>query len=223
MFGIDKEELKQRIDSANPEQLAQVAAIFGVQDDTREQVGTAMETMEADPRLAKYAEMYGRWSAVSKSRLDWSRVRAAMLADDGALLRKAEAIPKGPIMFGADKDGNILFANGGLEPILTGRPYFGARKAAKYIGLALFPYVEPYEKSEEELQFEAFTGEPLVRFAAKTKWASSWLESGKNDGNVGNARISAFYPGRQQSSVGNAFAKNAISSRGVRGLLRAKA
>ncbi len=146
-----------------------------------------------------------------------------MLANDGALLKQAEAIPNGPIMFGADKNGNILFANGGVEPILTGKTYSAARNAAKAIGLELFPYKEPYQKSEEELMFEAFTGEPLVRSEDKQTWRSSWLDNGENDANIGSARVSVFSPRYQVSRVSYGCANSGNVIRGVRGLLRAKA
>ncbi len=193
---------------------------------TKEKVGDIMDTVEVDPRLTKFAEMYNKWSAESKSRTDWKRVQEAMLANDGALLKQVEAIPKGPIMFGADKNGNILFSNGGLTPILPGKTYSAARKAAKDIGLDLFPYKEPYEKSEEELMFEAFTGEPLVRSEDKLTYRSSWLDNGENDANVGFARVSVFDPVNLNSDVFSVLALYEYSGyggRGVRGLLRAKA
>ncbi|MBI4127207.1 hypothetical protein HY463_00695 [Candidatus Peregrinibacteria bacterium] len=221
MLQID--QVRTAIDSATPEQLKQIAGILGIQESTREQVAKSTETVELDPRLTKFAEMYNRWSATSKRRLDWPRVQAAMLADDGALLKQVEALPNGPIMFGADKAGNILFANGGVEPILTGTTYSAAGKAAQAIGLDLFPYKEPYKKSAEELMFEAFTGEPLVRSKDRLTWRSSYLDNGENDANVGDVRISYFDSNYQRSHVSDAIANHMSGYRGVRGLLRAKA
>ncbi|MBI4127201.1 hypothetical protein HY463_00665 [Candidatus Peregrinibacteria bacterium] len=111
--------VRTAIDSASPEQLTQIAEILGIQESTREQVAKSTETAELDPRLTKFAEMYKKWSATSKRKLSWKKVQAALLANDGALLKKVEAFPNGPIMYGVDQDGNILFANGGLERILT--------------------------------------------------------------------------------------------------------
>ncbi|MEK9166936.1 MAG: hypothetical protein AAB836_01400 [Patescibacteria group bacterium] len=194
-----------------------------LQGGTKEKVGDIMDTVEVDPRLTKFAEMYNRWSPESKSRLDWKKVQEALQANGGALLKEVEAIPNGPIMFGADKNGNILFSNGGLTPILTGKTYSAARKAAKAIGLDLFPYKEPYEKSEEELMFEAFTGEPLVRSEDKQTYRSSWLDNGENDANLGVARVSYFDPDFRESSVNSGDAYRGHGYRGVRGLRRAKA
>ena len=198
--------------------------VQAVTSSTSEATKATLESVEVDPRLAKFAEMYSRWSPESKSRIDWKRIQVAMLAKKGALLKKVEAIPKGPIMFGADKNGNILFANGGVEPILTGKTFPEARKAAKAIGLDLFPCIYPYGKSEEELMYEAFTGEPLVRSEDKLTYKSSFLESGEKDANVSHAHVSHFGPTYQRSGVhldrdGNL----GYNFRGIRGLLRAKA
>lgn len=226
MSGIDKEGLKLKIDTATPAQLERIKAIFDVQEETGEQVDEVLassETMEVDPRLTKFAEMYNKWSPESKLRLDWKRVQAAMLANDGALLKQAEAIPNGPVMFGADKEGNILFANGGVEPILTGKNYSTARKATHALGLELFPYIKPYEKSEEELMFEEFTGKPIVKSEDGKTWRSTYLEDGDNDENVGYARVSRFFPDSRESIVCYGVASGERGGRGVRGLLRAKA
>ncbi|MBI4127206.1 hypothetical protein HY463_00690 [Candidatus Peregrinibacteria bacterium] len=217
------DQIKTANDSANPESLPQDAAILGVQEDTKEQVATATETIEVDPRLTKFAEMYKKWSATSKRRLDWSRVQAAMLADDGALLKKVEALPNGPIMFGADKAGNILFANGGLEPILTDKNYWATMDAARTIGLEFFPATDSHRKSEEERMFEVFTGEPLVRSEDKTTWRSSWLELEEIGSRVHYAPVSSFLPTLGKSYTRVVFASSADEFRGIRGLLRAKA
>ncbi len=225
MTGIDKTGLIEAIGTTNDvAKLQQIATILGIQDSTTNKVDEIIadiEMAEVDARLIKYSEMYNRWSGESKSRMDWKRVQEAMLANDGAVLKQAEAIPKGPIMFGADKDGNILFANGGLEPILTGKTYSGARAAAKAIGLDLFPYVPPYEKSEEIRMFEAFTGEPIVRSEDGQTWRSTWLEDGEKSINL--ARVARFNPRYRNSDVGPDLAYGAGERRGVRGLLRVKA
>ncbi|MBI4127220.1 hypothetical protein HY463_00760 [Candidatus Peregrinibacteria bacterium] len=220
------DQIMTAIGRASPEQLTKIAAILGVQDETSEQVDEVLastETVEVDPRLTKFAEMYKKWSAVSKSRLDWPRVQAALLANDGALLKKAEAIPNGPIMFGADKDGNILFANGGLEPILTSMMQLEAIEAAKSLGFDIFPYNGRGEKSEEELQFEEFTGEPLVRFEYMTAWAASWLDNGKNNTNNGPVYVSYFSPEYMDSGISLFQAGHQHENCGIRFLLRAKA
>lgn len=221
------DELQEALKKANPEQLQQIEAILGIQSATNERARaiteTETETVEVDPSLTRFAEMYNNWSAESKSRLSWKKVQTAMLTNDGALLKQVEAIPNGPIMFGADKSGNILFANGGIAPILTGMTYSAARKAAKDIGLDLFPCVKIYEKSEEELMFEEFTGNPLVIFEDMREPASSWLESGENDDNIGLALVSNFYPADKKSAVGGVMAWCKAYYHGVRGLRRVKA
>ena len=223
MLDTNKERLIAAIEAADKDGLLTLevsdAILVKLKGGTKEKVRDIIETVEVDPCLSKFAEMYNKWSPESKSRLDWKKVQEAMLANNGVLLKKVEAIQNGPVMFGADKNGNILFSNGGLEPILTGRTYPEAREAAKRMGLDLFPYKEPYEKSEEELMYEAFTGEPLVRSEDKLTWRSSWLDNG----DVGHSHVSHFYPCILESRVLDGGAYGDHDYRGGRGLLRAKA
>mgnify|MGYP001581343487 CR=1 FL=1 len=209
----------------SPEKLDQIEAMFGIQRVTHEGVTTIIDTIEVDPKLTKFAEMYNRWSSESKSRLSWKRVQVALLAYGEALLNQAEAMPNGPIMFGADKEGNILFANGGVEPILTGKRYSIARKAAHAIKLELFPYVNPHEKSEEILLFEEFTGEPIVRSEDKLSRRSTYLEDGDcdDDDNFGSSCVAHFDPSYEDSILEDDVVTNRDYQRGIRGLLRAKA
>ncbi len=161
---LDKDLLITGIHRASYNQLKQIAAILGIQEGTGEQVGDVFattESVEVDPRLKNFHEMYQKWSRVSKSRLTWPQVQTAMFANDGALLKQVNEVPE-VVMFGA-KDGNILFTNGGDYPILTGMPYSESKNEAKKIGLKLFPYEEPCAKSEEILMCEEFTGKPLVQ------------------------------------------------------------
>lgn len=201
---------------------------------TNERATAVVESVEIDPRLTKFAEMYNRWSSESKSRISWKRVQVAMLANGGALLKQVEAIPQQPIMFGADKNENILFANGGLLPILTGLNYSTTRKLAKAIGLELFPCAKEgerseedefkFKKSEEQLQFEEFTGNPLVRarYGDEGDVVDSWLEEGENEENNGYVRISRI-GSEKESYIHHDHAYNEIEFRGIRGLVRAKA
>ncbi len=245
---VDEKIVKEKNDTATGARLKRTQEIPHVQDETGEQVDqvlTIIESVEVDPRLTKFAEMYNRWSAISKSRLDWSRVQVAMLANDGAILKQAEAIPNGPIMFGADQAGNILFANGGVEPILTGYIYTHAKEQVDSLGLGLFPAAiyEPrpsdlrYKKSEEILMFEEFAGHPIVASEDRKTWASIWLESGREPYPI-RATVANFDPKSQVAYVegdystqtqgaavydfGLALDPNS-SFRGVRVLLRAKA
>ena len=207
------------------EQLDQIEVILGMRRTTQERATAITETVEVDPKLTEFAEMYNRWSLESKSRLSWKRVQVALLAYGEALLNQAEVMPNGPIMFGADKNGNILFANGGVEPILTGKRYSIARKAAHAIKLELFPYVKPHEKSEEILMFEEFTGEPIVRSEDKLTRKSTYLEDGDRykDNNFGGSCVAHSYPSRKSSVLRDDVVSNMDYHRGIRGLLRAKA
>lgn len=207
------------------EQVAATNAVSGILASVLAQTVALTDGVEVDPRLTKFAEMYNKWSAVSKSRLDWKKVQAALLVDNGALLAKVEAIPNGPSMFGADKDGNMLFANYGCFPILEDKPkYVEARIALHNIGLELFPYIESNEKSEEMIMFEKFTGGSLVsdNGLSQKRDAMSWLESGDIDEKTEKPNFAYCSGGRSTVTNYMPLLKQ-CSLFGVRGLLRAKA
>ncbi len=223
------EQLRVALSTANPDQLEQIASILGVQDETSAQVGAVMdgkESAEIDPRLTRYNEMYNKWDEADKKRAPWKFVQARLLNKD--YLAKAEALHLGGVLFGIDEAGNPLVADGGVEPIMTGKNYANARKAVMGekktpTGYIMFPYTEPYSKSPEMLAFEKFTGEPFVRSEDKQTWRSSWLDSGENDANVGFARVSYFRPADRKAGVKPGYANAEGDRRGVRRLLRVEA
>ncbi len=226
MSQIDKEQLNQQIDAESPEQLERVKAIFDVQEDTSGQVDAALatsESVEVDPRLTRYNEMYNKWSLADRAKAPWKFVQERLLSKD--YLAKAEAMNEGGVLFGIDLAGNPLVADGGVKPIMTGKNYANARKAVMGeektpTGYILFPYVEPYTKSPEIMAFERFTGEPFVRSEDKKTWRSSWLDSGENDANVRFARVAYFDPGVKHAYVCDGSAVDGYDRRGVRRLLR---
>lgn len=256
MTGIDKEKLKQGIDSASPEQLEQILAILGVQNDTKAQTDNItnsvvaepstsepveaaqvqVENVEVDPRLTKFAEMYMKWSRVSKNRMKWERVQTALLANHGELINTVNEIPNGAIMFGADLNGNILFANGGLKPMFLGIDYEDAVNAVKELGMELFPFKSKYyeardavynDKGDEQNEFESFTGHLIVCDDGGNMGMATWLKGneGKYD-KIGLRRLSK--PISPTLRFGCSLDVDFIEAKGdtrcgVRALLRAKA
>ncbi len=224
---IDKEQLIIRILGASEKKLEQIAAILSIQEETGEQVGdiiTSQEWIDTPPELVRFAEMYNKWSPLSKSRLTWKQVKNTMLANNSALLNQVDEISKKlgkPIvMFGA-KDGNILFANGGKGPILTGKRYAQSRQAAKDIELELFPYDPPSAKSEEILMFEEFTGMPIV--SSEDGKPSIWLENGTVQAAGSLVAVAIFDADTQSAEVYYEGINCNFTDCGVRGLLKAKA
>ncbi len=233
------DEFRVASEGATATQPKEVPALLDVQQDTGEQVvavSKATESIEVDSRLTEFYEMYGRWSAVSKSRLDWPRVQDAMLADDGALLERVKEIPKGsegedPVMFGADRDGNILFANGGKHAILTGMPFAQTVQKAKELGLILFSCVlhgnyndegkktSDYAQMSEEMHlYQEFTNSDIVEPELDQNEASIWLPKSDLLGLIWVMSYSKY-----NYSFGVQSKYLSIRTRGVRLMLRAKA
>ncbi|MFH0820515.1 MAG: hypothetical protein V1908_01950 [Candidatus Peregrinibacteria bacterium] len=195
--------------------------------DTISGAGEAADTAPEDPRLAAYKAQYDRWSAAEKTRCLWAEVKERLLGNDSEDLKRAEAMPEGGILFGLDKQGNLLIANGGLGPVLTNMNYQDTRKAVRFTEQGGKQAPTGYEMLSEEAEiraFEAFTGQPVVRtpegFEPSPEdngYRGIWRESGDNpdwarhayvDPGSARARLYVYYPSLR------------LPGRGVRCLLR---
>jgi|WetSurMetagenome_2_1015567.scaffolds.fasta_scaffold41977_3 hypothetical protein len=151
---------------------------------------------QLEERVDAYKSQYGKLDADSKSRCSWEELRNRMTAKNGYYLRLAEALYGNGVLFGIDKEGNPLFADGGEEPIMTGMNYMNTRNRVLYkhkgsemirengkpvfTGYEMFPYSGEYDKSPEIKMFEAATGKPFVKSPDGDEWRGLWLESGEN-------------------------------------------
>lgn len=201
----------------------------------------ARESVEVDPRLAAFKEDYDNSeNPTLREKCSWAEIQTRLLANEGHYLALAQAMEQGGILFGVDAQGNPLIADRGDEPIMKGMNYKNTRDRVLYkhtsndkdgtmilgedqkpisTGYEMFPYVEPYDKSEEILQYEAHTGEPFVKSPNGTEWRSSWAESGENPS---WPRAVSFRPDDGYASVSYASPMREFDLRGVRRLLRVK-
>ena len=135
--------------------------------------GRAERVAEETP-LVLYKTHYERWPVKAKKLCEWNEVEKRLLAQDGYYLRLAGAMNKGGVLFGVDKEGNPLVADGGLDPVMKGKNWYETRdeiemKSKEY---EMFPCKE-LKKGEEMVAFESFTGEPFVK--SHKRRSASWI------------------------------------------------
>lgn len=164
-----------------------------------------------------YRYMYENWEDEEKERATWNFVQDRLLT--GNNLEKAVSMHLGGILFGLDEQGNPMFADGGVEAIMTGLNYRNSREAVMKKGYTLFPCHQIFEKSTEVLKFEKFTREPFVRSEDGECYRASWLESGENPESFNFVYFSAPY---QWSIMNINFLSHGDVYRGARSLFRAK-
>jgi len=150
--------------------------------------------------LSNYKISYERINSI-KEKPTWEDVEARLLASDKHYLKLAMKMQNGGILFGFDKEGNPLIADGGAEPVMKGKNYFETRKAiygevevaaAAHFGYEMFKVGGTYQKGYEINKFEEFTKGPFVESKDmdmyneyKEEYANrfmreSWVDQGKN-------------------------------------------
>lgn len=201
--------------------------------------------------LSKFKAEYDKLSPDLQAKCPWEVAQTRLLENDGEKLKLAHAMEQGGVLFGVDKDGKLLFADKGDEPIMKGMNYKDTRDRVLFkhdrldkegkmeldeeqkpisTGYTMFPYSGDYDKSEEILQYESFTGYHFIRpFRLKRflsqpsdngpEWRSSWLES-EEDPLV--PRFIQFNPSNCSTGVSGAGLGplSEDPDRGVRRLLR---
>ncbi len=190
-------------------------AVLGTRGKIAGVPATPVTVREKDPTLEVYRKQYNCMPSAAQVQCSWEEVKARLLGNSGQDLERAGNIPGGqPVLFGVDKDGNPLIANGGPGPILTGMNYANTRKAVHFAEKDGKPVPTGYEMLSEEVDirtFEAFTGKPVVQLAEGQDWAGIWRESGDNPGWARSARVYAgntranlyeYYPGFHDPGLG---------------------
>jgi len=160
---------------------------------TRTVSGAEKEVEEKDFTMKTFKMQYEKLGRELKARCTWVELRNRLFAKNGYYLRLATAMNENVILFGVDKEGNPLFADGD-EPVMKGRDYQDTRNRVLYksgpsghqgvpehTGYEMFPYAEPYKKSPEIEMFEAATGKPFISWHGENgELCGIWLESGEN-------------------------------------------
>lgn len=189
---------------------------------------------ETDPRLQPYKAQYDRrWPEAMRAQYPWATVRVRLLTDtiEGGgepLLTAAEGLVEA-VFFGMDAEGNPMFADGKEDPRdlpHCGRDYDPTRKQVRFkadkegkqvpTGYEMFPYANQYDKGEEMLAFERFTGKPFVKSQDRCEVAS-WVESGENSSWPRYVTTNPYT--REACGLNLAFVVY-VPERGVRRLLR---
>ncbi|MCX6735184.1 MAG: hypothetical protein NTZ25_04750 [Candidatus Peregrinibacteria bacterium] len=195
------------------------------------------ESVEVDPRLKTFKADFDA-DPTLKSKISWAYIQTRLLANEGHYLALAQAMEQGGQLFGVDAQGRPLISDRGDEPVMKGMNYKNTRDRVLYkhdkndmtgklisgedgkrqsTGYEMFPYTEPYDKSEEIQQYESHTGKHFVQSPDKSEWRSSWLESEENPS---LPRDVFFDPNNQGSLVCDDLQYGEVDSRGVRRLLR---
>jgi len=69
------------------------------------------EGIEYDPRLINYKLDWEKWDDKLKNEMPFEEIRRRLLANDGALLKRAEALTGGGVLFGVDENGRAVFTD----------------------------------------------------------------------------------------------------------------
>ena len=174
---------------------------------------------------AQYESLNSKYKDKCKYRT-WEEAEKILTENGGHFLKLAEAMNGGGVLFGVDKDGRLLFADKGPEPIMTGMNYPDTRKAVMFTekegeqmptGYEMFPYSSGYSKSDEILAYEASVNDTVVRSENRKEWRGIWLESGENSD---WPRFVRFVPDDGDAYVFNGNPQSSGQYLGVRRLLR---
>lgn len=189
-------------------------------------VAEVAEVVEMDPRLTTFKADYDTSKNPKLKALPWLEIQTRLLADKGEQLKAALDLNEGGILFGVDVNGNPLICDRGDQAVMTGMNYPDTRDRVLYkhdsdqpmpTGYEIFPYVEPYEKSDEIMQYETHTGKPFVIPPNGENFQSSWAESGENPP---WPRVVDFVPNAGHARIGTVRPGSEVRFRGVRRLLR---
>ena len=168
-----------------------VGRIFKTGGKQEPQGAAKVETAAEDSRLASYYEQYKQLSVEEREICSWKEVCERLFENDGYYLRLAEGLHEKGTLFGINENGDLLFADGGKGPIMTGKNYYETRDAVYFrtegnikipTGYEMFPHMGR-GKGKEILLFEARFRMPFVmpqNGNGTEESASSWLESGDN-------------------------------------------
>lgn len=193
-MGVEESDLPQGLEEVIDED----PTVKLVLQDARKEVSEAA-------RVSFYKGQYEALDDKFRSRYSWAEVERRLLANNAHYLQLAEGLNENGILFGVDSTGNLLFADGGKEPIMKGKNYMETREAVLFkqvegsrvkTGYEMFPHNAnknprpPVWKSSEILMFEKATKGPFVKSDNDKSRVYSWLESGEED--RGQAAIIKF-------------------------------
>jgi len=181
---------------------------------------TAQESIEA--ALARYKSQYENLRQEVRSRCTWEELSSRLNAKEGHYLKLAMDQQDGGELVYVDKDGNPVFRDGGVEPVMKGMNYNDTREALygkDYKEGTIHHGYEMPDSEEEMREIEKATEKPFVASDNGIEWRSSWMESKKNPSSV---RLAVFVPGDGRVFVYGGGLPLRDPDRGVVRLLRVK-
>ncbi|MFA4890765.1 MAG: hypothetical protein WC604_00180 [Candidatus Gracilibacteria bacterium] len=158
----------------------------------------AAESQEAsenpEAALARYEGQYDQLPGEIRSRCTWEELSSRLAAKESHYLTLATAMQdKGELVY-VDEDGNPVFRDGGVEPVMKGMNYNKTREilyGKDYKEGTVHHGYEMPDSVEELRKIEELTGKPFVASDNRKEWRSSWMESKKN---ASFARYAYFLP-----------------------------
>lgn len=141
----------------------------------------SQETAEA--ALARYEDQYDKFPGEVQSRCSWEELSARLAAKESHYLKLATAMQDGGELVYVDEEGNPVFRDGGLEPVMKGMDYNEARTVLYgedyKEGTPHFGYEMPNRNTGEITAIEKTTKKPFIAINDGER-KSMWIESGKN-------------------------------------------
>jgi len=189
--------------------------------------GLAKEIKLVDICQPSYRFMYQNWQPQEKKRAKWNFVENRLLT--GENLARAVSLRLGGILFGLDRKGNPMIADGGVNPVYLADTYRRTWELMNKNGYGFFDDRENWcfdDLDKEIPKFERFTGEPFVRpLSGDTSEVHVWNDAG----------ISYYGPWPQNPACCSTYNSNGMTGGergeidyphpeyGIRRLFRAKA
>ncbi|MFH1284771.1 MAG: hypothetical protein ABIH78_04270 [Candidatus Peregrinibacteria bacterium] len=138
---------------------------------------------EASAEIPKnYKAQYDALPADIQSLCPWEELSARLLAQEGHYLQLTKSMPNGGELAYIDEEGNPVFRNGGLEPVMMGESYDEVMKALNLAGYEMptrkdvraIESMSP-ETAEDEIRrevIERITGRTIGKIPGKPFVAS---------------------------------------------------
>lgn len=211
----------------------EAARVFGLQivetptaevDADAPQGVTVEQANETTPEIPQqFKAQYDKLPDEVKARCSWEELSGRLLAKEAHYLKLAMALQDGGELVYIDEQGNPVFRDGGVEPVLKGKSYNKTREilyGADYEeGTSHYGYEMP-DSNEELCAIERITGRPFITSKNRDEYRATHMESGENPS---RSRYARFRPrGGDVRVFGDFFPYDVYPWLGLVRLLRVK-
>ncbi len=159
----------------------------------------------------------------------WEKASSILLANNGSLVDTAASLPGGGILFGIDREGNLLFTSKESEPIYCGYNYMQIERMLANKQFEMFPVTVTDDNRIEmgdEMQQLCAQREFVASMSEENTWRKSWLAGKGSDGQRPVVHRDPWIVAREGGNSGTHMELIAGNSTkedlGVRPLFRAK-